>query len=89
MDTNAMLDALKAKFWGNKYFCKAEILNQVRACLELDNYLKATETPKADPMYQNLDKELMDLKIMLDFYLSDNPSLYQTRVEKFYSKLEK
>lgn len=89
MDTNNMLEALRTGFWGNKYFCKSEVLNQIRACLELDNHLKATETPKMDPMYQELDKELMDLRIMLDFYLFDKPDLYQKRVEKFYSKLEK
>jgi hypothetical protein len=89
MDTQTMLEALKSKFWGNKYFCKSEVLNQIRACLEIDNHLKASETPKTDPMYQELDKEMMDLKIMLDFYLSDNPELYEKRVEKFYSKLEK
>lgn len=84
-----MLDTLKSKFWGNTYFCKSEVLNQIRGCLELDNHLKATETPKSDPMYEQLDKEMMDLKIMLDFYLSDKQDLYQARVEKFYEKLEK
>lgn len=85
-ETVSML--LKAK-WGNKYFCKLALLDHVRECLEKDNYLKATDPPKDSEGYKNLDKELMDLKIILDMYFHDNTSLYKQRLEKFVANINK
>jgi hypothetical protein len=39
-------------------------------------------------MYDNLDKELMDLKIILDLYFEDS-NWYTKRIDKFYENLEK
>ncbi len=74
--------------WSNKYFCKLALLDHIRECLEKDNYLKATDTPKTDKGYENLDKELMDLKIILDLYFEDS-DLYEERLEKFLNNLER
>jgi len=73
----------------NKYFCKLALLDHIRECLEKDNYLKATDEPKTSDGYKNLDKELMDLKIILDFYFDKNEELYNKRIDKFLENLEK
>lgn len=73
----------------NKYLCKLALLDHLRECLEKDNYLKATDTPKDSEGYQNLDKELMDLKIILDFYFDGNTPLYTKRLQKFLENLNK
>ena len=83
------LDQLKKGKWSNKYFCKLALLDHLRECLEKDNYLKATDTPKDSDGYKNLDKELMDLKIILDFYFDSNNELYAQRVQKFLDNLKK
>jgi hypothetical protein len=88
MTTEEKLLKLREGKWSNKYFCKLALLDHLRECLEKDNYLKATDTPKSDEMYDNLDKELMDLKIILDFYF-DNSDWYTKRIDKFYENLEK
>lgn len=85
---NKINDLKKGK-WSNKYFCKLALLDHIRECLEKDNYLKAIDAPKDSGGYKNFDKELMDLKIILDFYLSGRTGLYKRRIEKFWSKLEK
>lgn len=73
----------------NKYFCKLALLDHLRECLEKDNYLKATDAAKDSEGYQHLDKELMDLKIILDFYFEDRQDLYEARINKFFENLEK
>jgi hypothetical protein len=73
--------------WSDKYLCKLALLDHLRECLMKDNYLKATNEPKNSKKYAQLDKELMDLKIILDFYFHKNQSLYKTRLNKFWSKL--
>jgi hypothetical protein len=88
MDHNDKLEKLREGKWSNKYFCKIALLDHLRECLEKDNYLKATDTPKTDDGYKNLDKELMDLKIILDFYF-DEKDLYEKRIDKFYDNLDK
>jgi len=80
---------LKKGIWSNKYFCKLALLDHLRECLEKDNYLKATDAPKNSDGYKNLDKELMDLKVILDLYFDDNNELYTQRIDKFIDKLEK
>lgn len=44
-------DLKESHKWSNKYFCKLALLNHIRECLEKDNYLKATDTPKTDKGY--------------------------------------
>ena len=80
---------IKEGIWSNKYFCKLALLDHVRECLEKDNYLKATNTSKTEVGYENLEKELMDLKIILDLYFKDSEELYEKRIDKFYKNLEK
>lgn len=81
------LATLINKFWKDKYVCKLSILDHLRECLEKDNYLKATDTPKTDVGYSNLDKELMDLLILLQMYFYQNDDLYTTRLQKFLANL--
>ena len=88
MNTEEKIKKIKEGKWSNKYFCKLAMLDHIRECLEKDNYLKATDTPKSDIGYENLDKELMDLKIILEIYFSDS-ELYSKRIDKFYENLEK
>lgn len=78
---------LKDSKWSDKYFSKLALLDHLRECLEKDNYLKATDTPKTDIGYQNLDKELMDLKIILDLYFYNDQDLFDKRINKFLEKL--
>lgn len=73
--------------WSDKYLCKLAILDHLRECLEKDNHLKALDIPKTDIGYQNLDKELMDLKVILDLYFHDNQDLFDKRINKFLEKL--
>ncbi len=89
MTIETMLNKLRDGKWSNKYFCKLALLDHLRECLEKDNYLKATDTPKKDQGYVNLDKELMDLKIILDLYFEHDSELYEKRINKFYENLEK
>ena len=86
---NPILDQLYQSKWGNKYFTKLALLDHLRECLEKDNYLKATDTPKTDIGYKNLDKELADLLIILELYFRDNQELYQTRLNKILENLNK
>ncbi len=88
MTTKEKYKALKNGKWQNKYFCKLALLDHLRECLEKDNYLKATDTPKSDLGYENLEKELMDLKIILDLYFNDS-TLHEKRLDKFIENLEK
>jgi hypothetical protein len=73
----------------NTYLCKLALLDHLRECLEKDNYLKATDAPKDSEGYRNLDKELMDLKIILDFYFDGKEELHEKRLSKFLEKLNK
>ncbi len=86
---NKKLKTLLDGKWSDKYFCKLAILDHLRECLEKDNYLKATDTPKDSKDYQNLEKELMDLHILLNLYFQDSSKLLETRLNKFISKLKK
>ncbi len=90
--TNALdkkIKKLKRGKWSDKYFCKLALLDHIRECLEKDNYLKAADKPKNSKGYQNLDKELMDLKVILDFYFSSSRKLYERRIKKFWEKRNK
>ena len=69
--------------WSDKYFCKLAMLDHIRECLEKDNHLKANDIPKDGKEYQSLDKELMDLYIILKLYFQDDDTLYDTRLQKF------
>ncbi|MBN1331326.1 hypothetical protein JW978_00365 [Candidatus Dojkabacteria bacterium] len=76
--------------WSNKYFCKLALLDHLRECLEKDNYLKATDIPKTDIRYKHFDKELMDLRIILELYFGDGENeLLSTRLKKFVDNLDK
>ncbi len=86
---NDKIQQLKNGKWSNKYFCKLAVLDHIRECLEKDNFLKATDEPKNSKAYENLDKELMDLKIILDFYFDGDEGLYQKRIDKFIENLDK
>ena len=86
---NDKIQQLKNGAWSNKYFCKLALLDHIRECLEKDNYLKATDEQKDSAGYKNLDKELMDLKIILDFYFAGEKDLYQKRIDKFLENSEK
>ncbi len=88
MSINEKIELLKQGKWSDKYFCKLALLDHLRECLEKDNYLKATDTPKTDSGYVNLEKELMDLKIILDFYF-ENSELYDKRLNRFIENLNK
>ncbi len=83
-----LADIKKGK-WSSKYFCKLALLDHIRECLEKDNYLKATDTPKDSEGYKNLDKELMDLKIILDLYFGERGDLYESRVNKIWENLDR
>lgn len=84
---NSKLRQLMKGKWRNKYFCKLAILDHLRECLEKDNYLKATDEPKSSDGYKNLDKELMDLRIILELYFRDDDRLYTTRLNKIIDKM--
>ncbi len=87
---DSKLHQLQKSIWSDKYFCKLALLDHLRECLEKDNYLKATDTPPKNSIgYKNLDKELMDLKIILELYFDKSEKLYSTRLKKFISKLVK
>lgn len=86
---NQKVEKLLTEKWNNKYFCKLALLDHLRECLEKDNYLKAIDANKKDFGYQNLEKELMDLKIILDFYFCDSDDLYQNRLNKFIENINK
>ena len=88
MNKNEQYKKLLAGKWSNKYFCKLALLDHIRECFEKDNYLKATDTPKTDKGYEMLDKELMDLKIILDLYFQDS-DWEEKRLSKFIENLEK
>jgi hypothetical protein len=88
MILNKKTEQLANGKWKNKYLCKLALLDHIRECFEKDNYLKATDTPKGTEGYQNLDKELMDMKIILDLYFVDGDELYDKRLDKFLSRLE-
>lgn len=84
-----ILKKLYENKWSNKYLCKLALLDHIRECLAKDNFLKATDAPKSSEGYQKLDKELMDLKIILDFYFQHEQDLYKNRIDKFLENLNK
>ncbi len=75
--------------WNDTYLCKLAVLDHIRECLEKDNYLKAADIPKGDASYAALDKELMDLNILLSMYFADSADLWETRIEKFIANQSK
>ncbi|HNZ83775.1 MAG TPA: hypothetical protein PLA41_02315 [Candidatus Pacearchaeota archaeon] len=81
-------EKLLADKWSDRYFCKLALLDHLRECLAKDNHLKAIDAAKTDKGYLNLDKELMDLKIILDFYFNDSKELYEKRLAKFIEKIK-
>lgn len=83
-----IIKLLKDK-WRDKYFCKLSLLDHLRECLEKDNYLKAIDSSKDSDGYQNLDKELMDLMIILEMYFENSENLYEKRLDKFIQNLKK
>ncbi len=89
MESKYIFKKLKENKRSNKYFCKLALLDHIRECLQKDNYLKATDADKNSIWYQNLDKELMDLKIILDLYFDWNEKLYLKRLNKFLENLNK
>ncbi len=89
MDTNSMHKKLTEGKWSSKFLCKLSLFDHIRECLEKDNHLKALDIPKTDEKYEALDKELMDLKIILDLYFNESTELYEKRLSKFYDNLNK
>ncbi len=83
------LKLLHEKKWWNKFLCTLSLFDHIRECLEKDNYLKAIDAPKNSEGYKNLDKELMDLKIILGFYFEEEDELYKKRIDKFMENLGK
>jgi hypothetical protein len=77
------MDEIKAGIFANPYVAKLAIFDHVRECLEKDNYLKATDTKKGSEGYMALDKELMDLSILLDVYFAEAAELRAARIQKF------
>jgi hypothetical protein len=57
--------------------------------MEKDSYLKSVDEPKDSEKYVAFDKELMDLKIILNLYFNDNETLESERLGKFVKNLEK
>jgi len=87
MDKN--IKKLLSGKWRDHYLVKLSVLDHLRECLEKDNYLKATDEPKDSPKYKDLEKELMDLKIILELYFAQSRELYEKRMKKFLSNLNK
>jgi hypothetical protein len=46
MQNNTKIDKLIQEKWNSKYLCKLALFDHLRECLEKDNFLKATDTPK-------------------------------------------
>ncbi len=84
---NQVYEKLRNGKWSNQYLCKLAVLDHIRECLEKDNHLKAVDAAKSSEGYQNLDKELMDLLILLELYFANNESLRNQRLQKFLDKL--
>lgn len=82
------INELKNSKWSDRYFCRLAMLDHIRECLEKDNFLKATDAPKDSDGYKHLEKELMDLKIILDLYFNDYDNLHETRINKFINNLD-
>ncbi|MCX6808677.1 MAG: hypothetical protein NTW50_03350 [Candidatus Berkelbacteria bacterium] len=89
MDSKKKIKLLLESKWSNHYFCKLALLDHLRECLEKDNLLKATDTPKSSVGYENLEKELMDLGIILNIYFDGNDELLDKRLNKFIENLNK
>lgn len=77
------MDEIKAGIFSDRYVTKLAILDHLRECLEKDNYLKAIDANKNSNEYSALDKELMDLNILLEIYFSTNDELRTDRIKKF------
>ena len=73
--------------WDDSYLCRLALLDHLRECLEKDNYLKATDAPKDGDGYSALDKELMDLRIILEMYFDGRDELAEKRLDKFLEKM--
>lgn len=84
---NEKLKQLKQGKWSDKYFCKLALLDHLRECLEKDNHLKAIDAPKDSDGYKALDKELIDLRIILELYMEGKEDLFEARLDKFLANL--
>ncbi len=77
------LDKLKQGKWQNEYLLSLAIISHVREVLLLSDY--ATVHKTAENLFA-VDKEMMDLFILLQMWANDNPELLEARLEKFIKK---
>ena len=89
MLNNEKLEKLLAGKWSDKYLCRLCVLDHLRDCLEKDNHLKATDSPKDSAGYMALDKELMDLRIVLELYFAGRDELADQRLDKYLANMNK
>lgn len=84
MDISAHLTKLRQKRWHDEYFLQLAIMSHVREVTLLSD--KAMLNKTSDNLTA-LDKEMMDLFILLSIWAETEPELLEGRIGKFFAKL--
>ncbi len=77
------MDEITKGIFSDRYIAKLAIFDHIRECLEKDNHLKAVDAEKTSAGYVALEKELMDLQILLEVYFTGAEELKGARIQKF------
>jgi len=74
--------------WNNKYVQKLGILDHCNEILTIENEIKRKKNNNVNisDLEYSFDKELMDLKIMLDKYFEIEYNLKEERLKRFEEK---
>jgi hypothetical protein len=96
MNNDETKNILFQKKWSDKYLCylaaldhcnEIIALNRRRAEIKAEFEGKEKDT-KVEMINLSIENEIVDLKIILDFYLNEKENLVEERLEKFLAKLD-
>lgn len=77
-----------SKKFKDKYFRRLSIVDHLRECIQRYDKYKLSEKDKRESLEYELDKELMDLFILLEVHKSEHKILYKKRIERFLEKIK-
>jgi hypothetical protein len=87
---NNKKDLIKNRF-EDKYLLKLAILDHIKEIYLKDKYMKATDistSNEKERLQFAVEKEMMDLKILLDVWAEDKKELKDKRIDKFCKNIK-
>lgn len=84
-----MIVQINEKF-KNKYFRRLSIIDHLRECLQRYDKYKLSGREEKESLEYELDKELMDLLILLEVHKIEHKThlIYKERIERFLEKIK-